>query len=159
LTIPVHIVFSDTNALVAMLCFPIPKSGRLPLAHEVAEAVAAGECDLLVSEVVAEELREVVRRSFPDSQAEIETFLETFGVTSLPMPDATLLAEAKKVCVDPDDAPILVAAVTSARTHGAGYLLSNDIETFHTPEMKRYLEAQGMAVVTLYGLLKLLGRR
>ena len=142
-----------------MLCFPAPETGRLPLAHELAEAIAAGECELLVADVVADELREVVHRDFPASISYLEAFLELYGVTPLPPPDGILLAETIEVCTDPDDAPILAAAVISARTYGVGYLLSNDIETFHTPEMKRYLAEQGMAVLTLYGLLRLLGRR
>ena len=83
-------VFPDTNALVSMLCFPRPQHGRLPLAHEVADAEAAGECSLLIAEVVAAELREV---------------------------------------------------------------------TFHTPAMQRFLETHDFVPVTLFGLLKLLGRR
>lgn len=142
-----------------MLCFPPPAIGRLSLAHELAEALAGGELELLIAEVVAEELREVVHRDFPNSVPQLETFLATYGVTPLPPPDAALLVEATAVCIDPDDAPILAAAVTSARRHGAGYLLSNDIETFHTPQAKRYLAEQGLAVVTLYGLLRVLGRR
>ena len=142
-----------------MLCFPAPETGRLPLAHELAEAIAAGECELLIADVVADELREVVHRDFPASIPYLEAFLEPYGVTPLPAPDAVLLAEAVEVCIDPDDAPILAAAMMGARIYGAGYLLSNDIENFHTSEMKRYLAEKGMAVLTLYGLLRLLGRR
>ncbi len=154
----IAVIFADTNALVAMLCFPPSEAKRLPLAYQVAEAVAAGECELLISDIVARELREVVKHDFPRALAELEPFLDAYGITRLE-PDARLLAEAQAVCKDPDDAPILAAAVTSARLHGVRYLLSNDIETFHTLEMKDYLAAHQLTPVTLYGLLKLLGKR
>ena len=54
---------------------------------------------------------------------------------------------------------ILAAAVQSAERYGAMLLLSNDFETFHTPEMKAFLAEHGVLPVSLYGLLKLVGRR
>lgn len=152
------LIFTDTNALVAMLCFP-QRRGRLPLAHEVAAAEMAGECALLISDVVAEELSVVVERDFPHALADLPLFLESYGVVTVPRPEPALLEQVQGLCYDSDDAPILAAAVLSAERYGTTLLLSNDIETFHTPAMKRYLVKHGLAPVTLYGLLKRLGRR
>ena len=70
-----------------------------------------------------------------------------------------MLEQAEAVCVDLNDAPILAAAVQSAEQHGAMLLLSNDFETFHTPEMKAFLLAYGILPVSLYGLLTFMGFR
>lgn len=147
------VVFVDTNALVAMHCFR-PSEGRATLASEVAEAEAAGESTLLNCTIVADELREVVERSFPQALSGLETFLESYGVTELPEPEPELVRQAAAVCVDPDDAPILAAAMQSAERFGATLLLSNDFETFHTPEVERLLVEYGMLPVSLFGLLK-----
>ena len=141
-----------------MHCF-VPPEGKKSLASEVAEAEAAGECTLLICDTVADELREVVERDFPSALPGLETFLERYGVATLPEPGRRLFEKAESVCVDPDDAPILSAAVQSAELHGALLLLSNDFETFHTPEMKAFLFEHGMVPVSLYGLLKVVGRR
>lgn len=141
-----------------MHCFT-PTEGRTTLASEVAEAVEAGECSLLICNTVADELREVVERDFPNSLPGLETFLEQYGVTQLPEPERGLLEQTEAVCVDPDDAPILAAAVQSAELYGAMLLLSNDFETFHTAEVKAFLLEHGMVPVSLFGLLKVVGRR
>jgi predicted nucleic acid-binding protein len=132
------IVVPDTNSLIAMLCFAPIKHGRKTLAAEVAEAEVAGECSLLVTQSVADELREVVRRAFPKSLPLLEPFLESYGIVALPASE-NLLAEARVACVDKDDAPILLSAVQCALLYGASLLLSNDIQNFHTPTMKTYL--------------------
>ena len=141
-----------------MYCFRPPK-GQTTLASEVAEAEEAGDLTLVICKVVADEFREVVARSFPVIVSGLEAFLATYGVTDLPNPGRKLLEQAEAVCVDPDDAPILAAAVQSAELYGAMLLLSNDFETFHTPEMKAFLVEHGMLPVSLYGLLSLVGRR
>ena len=154
----IPVVFSDTNALVAMLCFP-HQPDRPSLAHEVAGAVEQETLHLLISDVVAAELRRVAARDFPKALASVEMGLELYGVTTLPEPDEGLLEQTLVVCNDPDDAPVLAAALQCTESHGVSLLLSNDIETFHTPEMKVFLADYGLAPVTLCGLLKLLGRR
>ena len=141
-----------------MHCFEPPK-GRTTLASEVAEAVKTGECTLFICNIVADELREVVERSFPKSLLGLEPFLERYGVVTLLEPEQELLERAEAVCIDQDDAPILAAAVQSAERYGAMLLLSNDFETFHTPKMKAFLAERSMVPVSLYGLLKLVGRR
>lgn len=141
-----------------MHCF-VPTEGKQSLASEVAEAEAAGECTLLICNTVADELREVVERDLPNALPGLETFLERYGVVTLPEPKRELLAQTEAVCVDPDDAPILAAAVQSSALHGALLLLSNDFETFHTPQMKAFLFEHGMVPVSLYRLLKVVGRR
>lgn len=153
-----NLVFADTNALIAIHCFEPPK-GQKTLAFEVVEAERAGDLTLLICDIVANEVRRVVARSFPDALSGLDPFLEGYGVTILPEPERGLLEQAQIVCVDPDDAPILAAAVQSAERYGAMLLLSNDFETFHTPEMKAFLAEHGVLPVSLYGLLKLVGRR
>lgn len=114
-----------------MLCFR-PPEGKKTLASEVAEAEESGECTLLICDVVAAELREVVERDFLNALPSLEPFLQSYGVVELPETAEVLLERARAVCADPDDAPILAAAVQSAELHKALLLLSNDIETFHT---------------------------
>jgi predicted nucleic acid-binding protein len=154
-----RVVFTDTNALVALICFPEQKGQRLSLPQEVALAEATGECEFFISDVVAEELREVVTRAFPNSIPALETFLSTFEVNPLPKPSKKLLKQLVKLCKDPDDVPVLAAALQSADTHGATHLLPNDIETFHSDGVKEIAAKHGMKVVTLYGLLKEIGWR
>ena len=141
-----------------MHCFE-PPEGRTTLASEVRDAVEAGELALFICDVVADEFREVVERDFQRSIRGLEPFLERYGVTILPTPERGLLKQAQAVCVDPDDVPILAAAVQSAERYGVMLLLSNDFENFHTPEMKAFLVEYGMQPMSLYGLLKLVGRR
>ena len=141
-----------------MHCFEPPK-GQTTLASEVREAVEAGELELFICNVVADEFREVIERDFKRSLLGLEPFLEKYGVVTLSEPGQALLEQAEEVCVDPDDAPILAAAVQSVEQHDAVLLLSNDFETFHTPEMKAFLLEYGMLPVSLYGLLKFIGLR
>lgn len=141
-----------------MHCFE-PLEGRTTLASEVRDVVDVGELTLFICDVVADEFREVVERDFPKTLPRLEPFLGRYGVTVLPKPERELLEQAQIVCVDLDDAPILAAAVQSAERYGAMLLLSNDFETFHTPEMKAFLAEHGVLPVSLYGLLKLIGRR
>ena len=154
-----YVVFTDTNALVAMFCFPKREGKKLMLGQEVFEAVESGVCDLHISDTVAKELRRTVETYFPAFSKAVALQLERFGVMTLPQPSAKLLREAKAICVDPDDAPIAASAILSAKFHDVSYLLSNDIETFHTNDMKRYLATFGLTPITLYGLLRLLEKR
>jgi hypothetical protein len=108
---------------------------------------------------VADELREVVARDFPDSHQALETFLEIFGVVVLPAPSKKLLKHLSALCKDPDDIPILASAIQSKDLHGTTHLLSNDLETFHTDGVKDFAAKHNLKVVTLYGLLKECGWR
>ena len=129
------------------------------MAFELAEAEAKNECQLFICNTVADELREVVERDFPKSLPQLEPFLETYGVTKLNKPSQELLENCCSICVDPDDAPILAAAVQSATLFDIMLLLSNDFETFHTDKVKAFLLEYEMIPVSLYGLLKILGYR
>ena len=141
-----------------MHCFITPE-GLKTLASGVAELVEEGGCRLLICDTVASELRDVIKRDFPRSLLGFKIFLNHYGVTQLPRPERGSLEQARAVCVDPDDVPILAAAVQSEEMYGAMLHLPNDFETFHTPEMKAFLLEVGMLPVSLYGLLKVLGRR
>jgi predicted nucleic acid-binding protein len=138
-----------------MLCFP----SKNTMALELAEAETKGECQLFICDTVANELREVVERNFPKSLLALEPFLEAYGVTKLGKPSQELLESCREICVDPDDAAILAAAVQSAKLFDLMLLLSNDFETFHTDKVKAFLLEHEMVPVSLYGLLKILGYR
>ena len=94
------VVFADTNALVAMFCFPKDAGRKLTLGQEVFEAVEKGVCNLLISDTVAAELRRTVETYFPTFSEAIALQLERFGVTNLPKPSTKLLREAKAICID-----------------------------------------------------------
>ncbi len=141
-----------------MLCFP-RQSGKLSLAHEVADAIEKQKLNLLISDVVASELRTVATRDFPKALTSVEAGLDLYGVVALLPPTEALTEQASAVCTDPDDVSIVAAAVQCKERYGVTLLLSNDIETFHTPQIKAYLATYGLAPVTLYGLLRAIGQR
>jgi len=152
----IRLVLADTNALISMLCFP---SGKPTLASEVFQASLEDDLELLIADVVAQELRNVVRRDFAAFEASLETFLERFTNLELPAPSEALLYRSRALCQDPNDVTIAAAAVQCAELHGVEYLLTNDFQNFHTPEMKAFLLEHEMVPVSLYGLLRLLGKR
>lgn len=150
------LVFTDTNALIAMLCFPV-KEGKAPtLGQKLLIALEEGLCEFYITNIVAAELKVTVNRSFPKYADDIEKALIQFGVLELPTPDLELQQEAKEVCVDFYDAPVLASAIQASRLYSIKYLLSNDFETFHTDEMKAYLATHKLQPVSLYGLLNIL---
>jgi len=153
----IRLVLADTNALIAMLCFPVRSTPTL--AAEVMAASLENELDLFIADVVAEELRAVVQRSFAPFEAALEPFLSQFVNITLPVPDEALLSHARAISVDSKDVQIATAAVQSAELYGVQYLLSNDFQNFHTPAMKAFLLEHDLIPISLYGLLKLLGRR
>ena len=149
------IVVPDTNALLAMICFPVDAHRQPTLAGEVQGLYEAEAFELVISQVVAWELREVIARTFPHHAEIVNVFLRSFeaSFTRWPTPD-----EARAVrpyVVDPEDAPIFAAAALS----DPDVVLSNDFETFHTDEAKRFWAEHGIRVESLYGLLCLFGRR
>ena len=124
------LVFTDTNALIAMLCFPA-KEGKIPtLGQKLLIALEKGLCELCITNIVAAELKATINRSFPKYADSVETVLKQFGVLELPTPSLELQLEAKDVCVDLYDAPILASAIQASKIYTINYLLSNDFETF-----------------------------
>ena len=149
------LVFPDTNALLAMIVFPIDREGKPTLAGEVKALYEQGAFDLVLSEVTAWELLEVVGREFPARRELAGRFVQLFGgqLTRWPTPE-----EVERVApyvVDPEDAPIFAAAVLSR----PDIVLSNDFETFHTKKAKAFWRSRGIRLESLYGLLCLFGLR
>lgn len=148
-------VFPDTNALLAMLCFPTDAEGRPTLAGEVKALYGAGAFELVINQTVAWELREVIARTFPQHREIVDLFLKPFEASFTRWPTPDEVQAARPYAVDIEDAPIFAAAVLSE----PDVALSNDFETFHTDQAKRFWAARGIQVESLYGLLCLFGRR
>jgi len=153
------IIFCDTNALVSLLCFPREVNKKPILGHEVYDAVAEGEIELLISDIVANEFRRTISKYFPKFIDAIEPELERFGITHIPKATTKLINEIQAISVDPDDVDIIATAIMAAKFQNISYILSNDIETFHSNEMKEFLRKFALTPITLYGLLKLLDKR
>lgn len=142
-----------------MFCFPITE--KLTLGQELLQCVYNNELEILITQVVVDELFIVVRRSKAHMQYydSIINLLDYIGVLSTPTPDAAKNAEIDKFCVDANDIKITSAAISLKDTHDYHYLVSNDIKNFHNDEMKAYLAEYGITPLTMFGLLKLLGKR
>lgn len=155
-----EIVFSDTNILIAMFCFPW-REDKPSLAHEVTGCVRKGEVKILITDVVAEELREAVQTKprFHDSVAIALEALDTIGVIPTSEVDTETYRQIQAVCTDERDVPITASAIALKQTHAFDYLLSNDIKNFHTDAMKAFLKEHDITPVTLFGMLERLGRR
>jgi len=154
----IRVIFSDTNFLISLFCFP-SSTTQPSLAYEIAEAAERREISLLVVDVVAAEFEKVIQRDFLGFAPLFEKFLSLHNVVKLPEPTFELLTRAQKVCADPNDVEICAAAVQSAELYKVEYLLSNDFQNFHTPDMKAFLLEYDIIPISLYGLLKLLGKR
>lgn len=148
-------VFADTGVLVAMLVFPQDRQGQPTLAGEVLRCYKAGMFDLLLSQVVLDELEEVIERSFPQHYHAFVTLFAPFAEQLSRWPTPQEIKAVLPIVVDADDAPIFAATLIAQ----PDIVLSNDFETFHTPQAKAFWEANQMQVESLYGLLCILGLR
>lgn len=148
-------VFADTGALVAMVVFPRDRHGQLSLAGEVLQLYGEGAFDLILSRVVVDELEEVIDRDFPEQRRHFLAFLAPFEEQLVRWPTPEETRAVLPVVVDADDAPIF-AAVLLARPE---IVLSNDFQTFHSPQAKTFWEQHGIEVKSLYGLLCIFGLR
>jgi predicted nucleic acid-binding protein len=147
-------VFPDTNALLAMIIFPLHK-GELTLAGEVKELYEQGAFELVLSRVTVAELLGVIARDFPEHQELVEHFLKPFEGKFTRWPTVEETREVLPYVVDPDDAPIFAAAVLSR----PDIVLSNDFKTFHTKRAKAFWKRHRIQLKSLYGLLCVFGRR
>lgn len=154
------ITFSDTNVLVAMFCFPVTPA-KLSLAHELWYCLEENELKILITRAVAEEFSYVVARSprFSQYSSAIQNMLTTFDIIDTAAVDASTFTKIQAVCQDPNDVDITASAISLKDTHDYHYLVSNDIKNFHNDEMKAYLAEHGITPLTMFGLLKLLGKR
>lgn len=148
-------VFPDTGALVAMVVFPRDRRGQLSLAGEVLQLYEEDAFDLLLSRVVVDELEEVIERDFPEQRRHLLTFLAPFAHQLVRWPTPEEIQAVLPVVVDADDAPIFAAALAAQ----PDIVLSNDFQTFHSPQAKAFWKQHGIEVESLYGLLCVFGLR
>lgn len=148
-------VFPDTGVLVAMDVFPRYTHGNLTLAGEVPELYEKGAFDLVISQVVIDELEEVINRDFPEYRSGILDVLAPFEERLTCWPTPQEIEEVLPHVADPYDAPILAAAVLAA----PDIVLSNDFKAFHSPEAKTFWSHHQIQIESLYGLLCVFGRQ
>ncbi len=148
-------VFPDTGVLVAMVVFPRDRHGQVSLAGEVLQLYDEGAFELLLSRVVVDELDEVIVRDFPEQRHHLPTFLAPFGDQLLRWPTPEDIQAVLPVVVDADDAPIFAAALAAR----PDIVLSNDFQTFHSPQAKAFWKRHDIEVESLYGLLCVFGLR
>ena len=148
-------VFPDTGVLVAMVVFPRNRHGQVSLAGEVLQLYDVGAFELLLSRVVVDELDEVIDRDFPEQRRHLPTFLAPFEDQLLRWPTPEEIRAVLPVVVDADDAPIFAAALAAR----PDVVLSNDFETFHSPQAKAFWKRHDIEVESLYGLLCVFGLR
>jgi len=148
-------VFPDTGALIAMVVFPQDRSDSPTLAGEILQLYEEGKFLILLSQVVVDELEEVIDRDFPECRHRMLSLLGPYEdqLTRWPTPDE--IRAVLPVTVDADDAPIFAAALIAQ----PDIVLSNDFETFHTPQAKAFWSEHGISVESLYGLLCVFGLR
>lgn len=162
-------MFPDTNALLAMIIFPTDRGGRPTLAGEVKELYDQGAFELILSQVTGEELRKVVARDLPEHRELVEHFLKPFEDQFTRWPTREEVDEVLPYCTDPDDTPIIAAAILSKpdvepnneheEPQGTYIVLSNDFETFHTERAKELWARHEIQLESLYGLLCVFGKR
>ena len=148
-------VFPDTGVLVAMVVFPWNRYGQVSLAGEVLQLYDEGAFELLLSRVVVDELDEVIVRDFPEQRRHLLTFLAPFEDQLLRWPTSEEIQAVLPVVVDADDAPIFAAALAAR----PDIVLSNDFQTFHSPQAKAFWKRHDIEVESLYGLLCVFGLR
>jgi len=148
-------VFPDTGVLVAMVVFSRDRHGQVSLAGEVLQLYDEGAFELLLSRVVVDELDEVIVRDFPEQRHHLPTFLAPFGDQLLRWPTPEDIQAVLPVVVDADDAPIFAAALAAR----PDIVLSNDFQTFHSPQAKAFWKRHDIEVESLYGLLCVFGLR
>lgn len=148
-------VFPDTGALVAMVVFPRDRHGQLTLAGEVLQLHDKGAFDLILSRVVVDELEEVIGRDFPEQRHHLLAFLAPLQDQLVRWPTPEEIRAVRHVVVDADDAPIFATALVAR----PDIVLSNDFQTFHSPQAKAFWKQHGIEVESLYGLLCVFGLR
>ena len=148
-------VFPDTNALLALILFPVDAHGKLTLSGDVKALYDQGEFQLILSHVTVAELLEVLDREFPEHRGIAESFLKLYShkLTRWPTPEE--VAKVAPFAVDSDDAAIFAAAILSQ----PDIVLSNDFESFHHEKAKKLWASRKIQLESLYGLLCLFGKR
>lgn len=147
-------VFPDTGVLLAMIVFPHDQSGSLTLAGEVLQLYEEGAFDLIIGQAVVDELDEVLDERFPRHRPQAVSLLMPFASRLVRRPTPAEIAAVLPFCHDPSDAPIFASAVIAR----PDIVLSNDFQTFHTPQAKTFWQEHNITVESLYGLLCVLSR-
>ena len=156
-----HLIFADTNVFIAMFCIPENKE-RPHLGQEIRDLLLEGIISISITDVIFDEFAEVVRRKqitqnmfamnkhiFDDSISLIKTEYVANEVYK----------DIEAVCVDENDIDVLASIIYASSDEKETYLLSNDFENFHTDAMKMYLATHRITPISMYGVLKHLGRR
>ncbi|PJB69278.1 MAG: hypothetical protein CO096_13355 [Armatimonadetes bacterium CG_4_9_14_3_um_filter_66_14] len=125
----------------------------MSLAGEALQLYEEGAYDLVLSRVVADELEEVIDRDFPRARRALLAFLRPFADQLLDWPTPAGIRAVLPFAVDHGDAPIFASALAAQ----PDIVLSNDFETFHTPQAKDLWHEHGIEVESLYGLLCVFG--
>jgi hypothetical protein len=98
---------------------------------------------------------EVIERDFPEYYRPFVTRFAPFEEQLIRWPTPQEIREVLPVVVDDDDAPVFAAALIAQ----PDIVLSNNFETFHTPQAKAFWQAHQIQVESLYGLLCVFGLR
>lgn len=117
--------------------------------------------DVLVTETVVAELEKTIgkkKRLMPFASG-VRKHVERLGIISTVPLEAQEYARVKQVCIDAKDVDITASAISLKKTHDYPYLVSNDMVNFHNDQMKAYLAEHGITVITMFRVLKLLGKR
>ena len=108
-------IFVDTGVLVSGICF-----GGLP--YEILRLAAAREVKLVVSPMVLDETRRVIREEFPQHVARLERLLQLLPHDLQSDPNPNELESNPDLVRDSKDIPIALSAIAS----GADALVSGD---------------------------------
>lgn len=109
-------VFIDTNIFVSAALFPAGSVASL-----YAVLIESGH-EVVTSDYVLEELRQVVSRKFPARAAEVENFIEVFRDSGLIVTTPVDGSDDEVLVRDEKDRPVL----RGARRSGADVLLTGD---------------------------------
>ena len=125
-------ILSDTNILISALLYPISKPA-------IALMRIAEQHTLVLTDYNISELRRVTRRKFPHKEADIDVLLNKLTYELIPAPEAP-----QKLMQDPNDAPILNAAIISGVDiiiSGDRHFLNLDIENPKVMTVAEFLAA------------------
>lgn len=123
-------VMLDTNVLISGMVFQGPERRLL-------ESILKNDHVLVLCEQTETEAEMVLLRKFSISERFLKNFLQLFRLERVPLP---LRADIEKACGlirDPNDAPILAAAITAR----PDVFVTGD-KDFHTPEVKKLIPVQ-----------------
>ena len=157
-----QLIFADTNILVAM--FKRPRSdvnAVRSLAREVLDVSLEENIDIVLTDVVVSEFIDVAKRDkrMASYLAKNQHIFELLPFVQTNKVSHETYIAIQQVSVDPKDVDILASIIDASQGLDDVYLLSNDMKNFHTDAMKAFLRTHDITPITMFGLLKLLGKR